>query len=536
MKKTPIFVLLFLLLSIPGMFLAKKVIPVLKSRNQKVTSDAKDLKGKITLAIDDWIGYYPLSSGRMKKAMRNEGYMLDIANDGGDYPARMKKVKEGELDFAVVTVDSYILNAASLDFPATIVAILDESKGGDALVAYTNVVSSLDSFKLFTSANMPKIAYTPSSPSQHLLKAITTHFNVPALKNLGKDKRVETKDSQEALKDLIDKKVSVAVLWEPNVSKALEIPGVAKILGTESTSRLIVDILVVNREFALKHPEQVDLLLKTYFRTLKFYADNPDDLQKDIHAEVKDSQTGLNLSLDSIKKMLNGVAWVNLSDNCQEWFGVSGPGQTAEQGLIDTIQSTVEILVESGDFKEDPLPDKDPYRIVNSSFVQQIYKAGLKNGFAALMDNAGKAVDAGESLSRPFKPLTDAQWASLHLVGSLKIEPIMFQSGGSDLDVPEKEKLDAMVSLLKHWPAYRILVAGHTSFLGDADANRELSQERADAVVRYLTITYAIDTNRIRAVGFGGTRPLPMQPGENERAYHAYRLPRVEVSLLAESY
>lgn len=528
MKKTPIFVLLFLLLILPGLYFVKKLIPVMKNRIQQQTSDAKDLKGKITLAIDDWIGYYPLSSGRLKKMMRNEGYMLDISNDGGDYPARMKKLREGELDFAVVTVDSYILNAAPVDFPATIVAILDESKGGDAMVAYTNVVSSLDSFKSFTSRTMPKIAYTPASPSQHLLKAISSHFNVPALKDIPKNQRVETRDSQEMLKFLLDKKVSVAILWEPNVSKALEIPGVAKIVGTESTSRLIVDILVVNREFALKHPEEVDLLLKTYFRTLKFYSDNPEELEKDIHTELK-------LPGDSVKKMVNGVAWVNLSENCQEWFGISVPGQIAEQGLIDTIQSTVEILVESGDFKEDPLPDKDPYRIVNSSFIQQIYNVGIRNGFAALGGAAGRAADAGEGLSQPFTALTDAQWGKLRPVGRLKIEPILFQSGTSDLDVSEKEKLDAMVSRLKHWN-FRILVEGHTSFLGDAGANLALSQERADAVVRYLTITYAIDTNRVRSVGYGGTRPLPMQPGESERAYHAYRLPRVEVSLLSESF
>src|SRR5208282_5818789 len=474
-------------------------------------------------------GYYPISSGRMKKAMRNEGYMLDISNDGGNYPARMKKLRDGELDFAVVTVDSYILNAASVDFPGTIVAILDESKGGDAMVAYTNVVSNLDSFKAFNSRTMPKIAYTPASPSQHLLKSISSHFNVPALKDLGKSQRLETKDSQEALKDLQDKKVSVAVLWEPNVSKALEIPGVAKILGTESTSRLIVDILVVNRAFALKNPEEVDLLLRTYFRTLKLYADNPEELEKDIHAELK-------LPGDSVRKMLKGVAWVNLSENCQDWFGISSPGQIAEQGLIDTIQSTVEILVESGDFKSDPLPDKDPYRIVNSSFIQQIYNVGIKNGFSTLAGSTGRMADGGDGLSRPFKPLTDAQWGKLRSVGSLNIEPIMFQSGIADLDVSEKEKLDAMVSRLKHYPTFRILVEGHTSFLGDADANLALSQERADAVVRYLTITYALDANRIRSVGYGGTKPLSMLPGENERAYHAYRLPRVEVSLLSESF
>src|SRR5208283_4015135 len=109
--------------------------------------------------------------------------------------------------------------------------------------------------------------------------------------------------------------------------------------------------------------------------------------------------------------------------------------------------------------KSDPLPDKDAYRIVNSSFIQQIYNAGIKNGFSSLTGSArpGEALD---SLSRPFKPLTDAQWGKLRSVGSLNIEPIMFQSGIADLDVSEKEKLDAMVSRLKHYPTFRILVEG----------------------------------------------------------------------------
>ena len=93
-----------------------------------------------------------------------------------------------------------------------------------------------------------------------------------------------------------------------------------------------------------------------------------------------------------------------------------------------------------------------------------------------------------------------------------------------------------MVNRLKFYPTFRVLVEGHTSFLGDAGANLALSQERADAVMRYLTITYSIDANRIRSVGYGGTRPLAIQPGESDRAYHAYRLPRVEVSLLSDSF
>lgn len=530
--------LLFWFIAVAGICLivAKFVIPIFQDRVQKETSDAQDVKGKITLAYDDWIGYFPLTCNRMRKELRNQGFILDATNDGGDYPARMKKLDDGALNFSVVTVDSYVLNGATVKYPATIIAVLDKSMGGDAMVAYTNSVSSLDSFKGPSPTSpgsymgFPKIAFTPSSPSEHLIKSLGVHFNIPELKKLRSENKTETKDAQEALKLLKAKKVSVAVLWEPNVSKALEIPGVGKIIGTESTARLVVDILVVNRDFAKKKPEVVDLVLKSYFRVLKFYSDNPDVLQKDVMSELKMREP------KAVKEMLGGVSWVNLSENCQEWFGVSGSGQSFEQGLLDTIESTVSILTDCGDFNKNPLPDGDPLRIMNRQFIQQIYIRGVQNGFTNIVASAGTVTSTESSgLDRPFKAISDEQWGKLRPVGSVKVDPVKFQSGSFDLATEEKEKIDQVVERLKHYPAFRILVSGHTSLLGDAQANKDLSRERAESVVRYLSVTYNINPNRMKAVGFGGERPLMKEDGESERAFN-YRLPRVEVKLLAESF
>jgi outer membrane protein OmpA-like peptidoglycan-associated protein len=390
------------------------------------------------------------------------------------------------------------------------------------------VIQNLDSFKLGDrTASIPAIAFTPGSPSEHLLKTIAAHFNVPALRsqNFTKDKRIETKDSVEAFEKLKTKKVSVAVLWEPNVSKALSLPGVEKIIGTENMTGVIVDILVVNRDFALKYPERVDLLLRTYFRVLKSYTDSPNDLRQDITTELK-------IQSDSVQKMLDGVAWINLSDNCRRWFGISGVGQVSEQLLVDVIESTTGILIESGDFKTSPLPEKDPYRIINRQFIETIYNSGIKNGFANIVAGSGPVPSGVDHL---FKVLSDDQWGRLRSVGSIKVDPIKFQTGRFELDVSEKEKLDAAVDRLKHYPTFRILIGGHTSLLGETEANKILSQERADAVVRYLMVTYNIDQNRIRAVGFGGGHPLSRQTGESDRTYN-YRLPRVELSLLEEPF
>jgi outer membrane protein OmpA-like peptidoglycan-associated protein len=87
---------------------------------------------------------------------------------------------------------------------------------------------------------------------------------------------------------------------------------------------------------------------------------------------------------------------------------------------------------------------------------------------------------------------------------------------------------------LRHYPTFRARVRGHTAESGDPEQNRLLSLERAEAVARYMNVTYSVDPNRIKVVGMGSAQPLPRLPSESDRAYQ-YRLPRVEVSLLAEA-
>jgi hypothetical protein len=48
-------------------------------------------------------------------------------------------------------------------------------------------------------------------------------------------------------------------------------------------------------------------------------------------------------------------------------------------------------------------------------------------------------------------------------------------------------------------------------------------------------VTHSIDEARLRAVGYGGERPLARAPDESDRTYQ-YRLPRVELYLASEAY
>lgn len=509
-----------------GILLAAYFIkPIWEEKESYEASDAVATKGKITIGVDNWVGYAPLCSTRMKKEMRQEGWILDCQDDKGDYASRMKKLQSGELDFAVATIDSYLLNSVNLNFPGLIVAVIDESKGGDSVVAFKDTIPNLDALK---GNSTFRIAYTPGSPSHHLIKSASVHFGIPELLSVDASRKSETNGSTEAFDKLKSKKVDVAVLWEPEVSRALnEIPGTVKLIGTESTSRLIVDILLVSRQYSQKHPENVELLLRTYFKNLKYCNDHVVEFRDDICKQQK-------MKAEIVDQMLKGVAWVNLTENCQEWFGVNTEASAVrEQGLADTIDSTIDILIACGDFKTNPLPNQDQYWIIKRSYVESLYTKGLNFGFGA--GAATQAHTAATSLDLKFEHLEDAAWDKLKKVGTLKVEDIHFQSGSSALLLAGKEDLDRIMAKLKHYPTFRVEIGGHTDVRGDPEENKELSRERAEAVSKYLEVTYGMDPNRIRCIGFGGQFPLPREPGESDRSFRD-RLRRVVLTLRTEVY
>jgi outer membrane protein OmpA-like peptidoglycan-associated protein len=282
----------------------------------------------------------------------------------------------------------------------------------------------------------------------------------------------------------------------------------------------------VNRRFSQKNPDTVKLMLSNYFLALKKYQEAPELLRKDVTAE-----TGL--PEKTVETMLKGVRWVNLTQNCEQWFGIAPLGGRAEEGLRTAIESAVTVLAHAGDFAENPLPDGDPYRLTYGAYLEELFVKGIA-GFTRPASVPGPGT-FGQGHQAKFAPLSDGEWEKLKELGTLRVDPIVFQHGEATLDLLGKEVIDKAVQLLAHYPNFRVVVRGHTGAKGDPDANLRLSQERAESVARYLTVTHNIDPNRIRAIGYGGTRPLPKLEEESVRAWQ-YRLPRVELVLVREEY
>ena len=497
--------------------------PRLKDKFQTESSDAVATKGRLTVAVDSWIGYFPLCGKEMRRQLRTAGYLLACEDDKANLKDRFAKIANGSHDFAVATVDSLLTNGAAEDFPGVIVAVIDESRGGDAIVARKDKVNSLDQLK---GPNPFRIAYTPSSPSEYFLTAVGVHFDIARLLKRGEPWRVETDGSEAAFKQLSKGDVDVAVLWEPDVSRAIASEGLVKLLSTKDAARLIVDVLVVRRQFAQENPSAVHDFLSAYFKALKAYRDDPGGLKDEVMQATK-------LSSDQVDAMLGGVQWYNLLQNARDWFGLGGTDATGEEGLVDIIESTAKILVESGTMSRSPVPAGDPYRLQNRSFIEQLYSVGI--GIPGTTDRRDETLSPAASLAAPFPELDAAAWGKLTEIGTLKVRPISFQSGTAELSDEGRGELDLAAESLGHFPNFRVVIKGHTGLGGDIDANRELSQRRAESVKNYLVEARGVSPPRLNALGMGASAPLARGIGETDRAYN-YRLPRVELYLVSDVY
>ena len=84
---------------------------------------------------------------------------------------------------------------------------------------------------------------------------------------------------------------------------------------------------------------------------------------------------------------------------------------------------------------------------------------------------------------------------------------IYFAFASAELQPPSEPSLSGVAAILARHPDWSLGIEGHTDSIGGPASNRKLSVDRAEAVRAALVERHAIAPGRLRAAGFGATRP-----------------------------
>lgn len=110
---------------------------------------------------------------------------------------------------------------------------------------------------------------------------------------------------------------------------------------------------------------------------------------------------------------------------------------------------------------------------------------------------------------------------------TIQLKSVLFERGTSDIIESSFAELDRVVNMLEKNQNVEIELAGHTDNTGSSRLNIKLSQERADAIEKYL-IKKGIEADRLESKGYGGARPIASNRSEATRKLNR----RVEFTII----
>lgn len=117
----------------------------------------------------------------------------------------------------------------------------------------------------------------------------------------------------------------------------------------------------------------------------------------------------------------------------------------------------------------------------------------------------------------PTQPAdTTLQFALASIAAPVIIDHIYYDFDKATLRDSSRTALDRLVRTLNDNPHVTIELSAHCDYKGSEAYNQQLSQRRAETVVRYLT-AHGIAADRLTAVGYGKTRPRTVSRRQAER-------------------
>lgn len=155
---------------------------------------------------------------------------------------------------------------------------------------------------------------------------------------------------------------------------------------------------------------------------------------------------------------------------------------------------------------------------------------GAKYTYTAEAENfigIEKLIDLTEIGSYKEKTNDDLKIAPIKANVDVPLNNVFFETGKAVLRSDSYPELDKIVDILLKNASLVIEIQGHTDNVGSNESNQKLSQDRAEAVRKYL-LSKKVQNERVTSIGYGEMRPVATNDTEEGRAQNR----RVQLSIV----
>jgi cytochrome c oxidase subunit II len=129
---------------------------------------------------------------------------------------------------------------------------------------------------------------------------------------------------------------------------------------------------------------------------------------------------------------------------------------------------------------------------------------------------AAPAASASDNRAIEFKGAIEKAMTDVS-ARTINLKNLKFETGSATLSADSEPELNNIIEAMKAHPTMKVEVAGHTDNVGDVAKNLTLSQQRAQAVVAYLT-GKGIAADRMTGAGYGDSKPVADNKSEAGKA------------------
>lgn len=223
-------------------------------------------KESVTMAFCTWTGYAPMFIAQELGYFEDAGIdmNIEIIEDESTYAALLV---QGSVQFLATAQDPNIKMFAN-GAPSRFVLTMDASCGADGLVTTADIESLDDlagkTLALDTAASSYYFFLTALADASSLSEEDIT--------------LAEMSDTTEAGLAFMSGQVDAAIMWEPELSEALEsVEGAHALVTSADYPETILDSLVVTDSYAQEHPEVVEAVAEAWYKAVDYLNENPEE-------------------------------------------------------------------------------------------------------------------------------------------------------------------------------------------------------------------------------------------------------------------